>query len=338
MVLPRGPGWRSSAWRAGNSFLAPYPVEYLSLGGTGPRHPCARRCALGTRLASISTRRAPRQSQPRSSSLRRPEGPAAPRPVDLRALITLLDRGQGSPGIGGHSSRRQSACCCAASSGSKVRRRQRVLRRAAARHRRSDPNAPDGRGVISASGCSGSGQAAPLLDGAHLARRRRLGVPRGRWPDNPARVLLRRSAPALQRRPPAFSGSHAGRAPAPRGASPCSSWRVPGDVVSEGLGQLSTCRRSAARLRRRRMALKLAFHPPDSDFYEIEGLLTQMSIGEAAVTILSELEVSGRIVQRVAHAPAVPSGARRPPRRSQGVPRTPNSHRREARSWPRRMA
>ena len=83
--------------------------------------------------------------------------------------------------------------------------------------------------------------------------------------------------------------------------------QVPDDVPGEVLGQLGNRVQHALRAFTPddAKALKAAASTyPSSDFYEIEELLTQMGIGEAAVTILSEDGVPTPVVHTRLRAPA----------------------------------
>jgi hypothetical protein len=83
--------------------------------------------------------------------------------------------------------------------------------------------------------------------------------------------------------------------------------QVPDDVPGEVLGQLGNRVQHALRAFTPddAKALKAAASTyPSSDFYEIEDLLTQMGIGEAAVTILSEEGVPTPVVHTRLRAPA----------------------------------
>jgi uncharacterized protein len=83
--------------------------------------------------------------------------------------------------------------------------------------------------------------------------------------------------------------------------------QIPDDVPSEVLGQLGNRVQHALRAFTPddAKALKAAASTyPSSDFYEIDELLTQMGIGEAAVTILSEDGVPTPVVHTRLRAPA----------------------------------
>jgi uncharacterized protein len=83
--------------------------------------------------------------------------------------------------------------------------------------------------------------------------------------------------------------------------------QVPDDVPSEVLGQLGNRVQHALRAFTPddAKALKAAASTyPTSDFYDVEELLTQMGIGEAAVTILSEDGVPTPVVHTRLRAPA----------------------------------
>jgi DNA helicase HerA-like ATPase len=83
--------------------------------------------------------------------------------------------------------------------------------------------------------------------------------------------------------------------------------QVPDDVPGEVLGQLGNRVQHALRAFTPddAKALKAAASTyPSSDFYEVEELLTQMGIGEAAVTILSEDGVPTPVVHTRLRAPA----------------------------------
>ncbi len=83
--------------------------------------------------------------------------------------------------------------------------------------------------------------------------------------------------------------------------------QVPDDVPSEVLGQLGNRVQHALRAFTPddAKALKAAASTyPTSDFYDVEELLTQMGIGEAAVTILSDDGVPTPVVHTRLRAPA----------------------------------
>ena len=87
--------------------------------------------------------------------------------------------------------------------------------------------------------------------------------------------------------------------------------QVPDDVPGEVLGQLGNRVQHAVRAFTPddAKALKAAASTyPSSDFYEVEELLTQMGIGEAAVTILSEDGVPTPVVHTKLRAPAARMG------------------------------
>ena len=122
-----------------------FPVEYLSLGGSGPACRCARPCPTS---APSCSRRSSRRTRPRSrassssSTTRTRRACALLDLSDLRALLTFLESDAGKDeleGIGGLASSTVGVLLRALGR-PRDRWRDRVLRRAPARHRRPDPH------------------------------------------------------------------------------------------------------------------------------------------------------------------------------------------------------
>ena len=172
-----------------------------------PRHPGARdrvRLRAAAARQGAAGERDPGAEPLARLPLRRPEGPAAPRPL-RPARAPHLPRLRGRQGGADRHRRRRlldDRRPAAPARPARGRRRHRVLRRAAARDRRP---AADGRGRprdhLVPRAARRPGQADALLDRADVAARRAVrGAAGDRRPRQAeARLLLRRGAPALRR-------------------------------------------------------------------------------------------------------------------------------------------
>ena len=299
---------RSSASRSRPRAI---PVEYLALGGIGPGVPVRATVSdFGPRLlAKVLDVERDAGAEPRARlPLRRPEGAAAARPLRpaRAAHLPRLRRGQGRAARASAGSSSQTVgVLLRALVGPRGRRRQRVLRRAAVRRQRPAAHGtgrPRRHLVPRAAG--GAGQAEALLDRADVAARRALrGAARGRRPrqaEARASSSTRRTCSSTARaRRSSSRSTQTVRLIRSKGVGVFFITQTPKDIDADVLAQLGNRVQHALRAFTPddAKALKATVRTfPKSDFYDLEELLQQLGIGEAAVTILSENGVPTPVV------------------------------------------
>jgi DNA helicase HerA-like ATPase len=293
-----------------------YPVEYLSLGGIGPGVPVRATVSdFGPQLLAKILEANETQEQSLALVFHYADQKGLPLLdlSDLRALLTFLDSDAGKEeleGIGG-----------LASSTVGVLLRSLVgLETGGGNEFFGEPQldiadliraAPDGRGVISCLELPAVQDKPRLFSTALMWLVAELfeQLPEAGDLDRPKLVFFFDEAHLL------FNGATKAflesvtqtvRLIRSKGVGVFFVTQVPDDVPSEVLGQLGNRVQHALRAFTPddAKALKAAASTyPNSDFYEIEELLTQMGIGEAAVTILSEDGVPTPVVHTRLRAP-----------------------------------
>ncbi len=294
-----------------------YPVEYLSLGGIGPGVPVRATVSdFGPQLLAkiLDANETQEQSLALVFHYADQKGLPLLDLSDLRALLTFLDSDAGKEeleGIGG-----------LASSTVGVLLRSLVgLETGGGTEFFGEPQldiadlmrtAPDGRGVISCLELPAVQDKPRLFSTALMWLVAELfeQLPEAGDLDKPKLVFFFDEAHLL------FNGASKAflesvtqtvRLIRSKGVGVFFVTQVPDDVPSEVLGQLGNRVQHALRAFTPddAKALKAAASTyPSSDFYEVEELLTQMGIGEAAVTILSDDGVPTPVVHTRLRAPA----------------------------------
>ena len=294
-----------------------YPVEYLSLGGIGPGVPVRATVSdFGPQLLAKILEANETQEQSLSLVFHYADQKGLPLLdlSDLRALLTFLesDAGKGElEGIGG----------LASSTVGVLLRGLVGLETGGGTEFFGEPQldiadlirtAPDGRGVISCLELPAVQDKPRLFSTALMWLVGELfeQLPEAGDLDKPKLVFFFDEAHLL------FNGATKAflesvtqtvRLIRSKGVGVFFVTQVPDDVPSEVLGQLGNRVQHALRAFTPddAKALKAAASTyPTSDFYEVEELLTQMGIGEAAVTILSEDGVPTPVVHTRLRSPA----------------------------------
>jgi uncharacterized protein len=294
-----------------------YPVEYLSLGGIGPGVPVRATVSdFGPQLLAkiLDANETQEQSLALVFHYADQKGLPLLDLPDLRALLTFLDSDAGKEeleGIGG----------LASSTVGVLLRTLVGLETGGGTEFFGEPQldiadltrtAPDGRGIISCLELPAVQDRPRLFSTALMWLLAELfeQLPEAGDLDKPKLVFFFDEAHLL------FSGATKAflesvtqtvRLIRSKGVGVFFVTQVPDDVPGEVLGQLGNRVQHALRAFTPddAKALKAAASTyPSSDFYEIEELLTQMGIGEAAVTILSEKGVPTPVVHTRLRAPA----------------------------------
>ena len=294
-----------------------YPVEYLSLGGIGPGVPVRATVSdFGPQLLAkiLDANETQEQSLALVFHYADQKGLPLLDLPDLRALLTFLDSDAGKEeleGIGG----------LASSTVGVLLRTLVGLETGGGTEFFGEPQldiadlirtAPDGRGIISCLELPAVQDRPRLFSTALMWLLAELfeQLPEAGDLDKPKLVFFFDEAHLL------FSGATKAflesvtqtvRLIRSKGVGVFFVTQVPDDVPGEVLGQLGNRVQHALRAFTPddAKALKAAASTyPSSDFYEIEELLTQMGIGEAAVTILSEDGVPTPVVHTRLRAPA----------------------------------
>ena len=294
-----------------------YPVEYLSLGGIGPGVPVRATVSdFGPQLLAkiLDANETQEQSLALVFHYADQKGLPLLDLPDLRALLTFLDSDAGKEeleGIGG----------LASSTVGVLLRTLVGLETGGGTEFFGEPQldiadlirtAPDGRGIISCLELPAVQDRPRLFSTALMWLLAELfeQLPEAGDLDKPKLVFFFDEAHLL------FSGATKAflesvtqtvRLIRSKGVGVFFVTQVPDDVPGEVLGQLGNRVQHALRAFTPddAKALKAAASTyPSSDFYAIEELLTQMGIGEAAVTILSEDGVPTPVVHTRLRAPA----------------------------------
>ena len=301
---------------------AGFPTEYLALGGIGAGVPVRATVSdFGPQLLAkvLSANQTQEQSLALVFHYADEKGLPLVDLADLRALLTFLDSDDGKAGAQGH--RRPvgappSACCCARWSGS---RRAAERSSSASRSSRSPTCCgwrEDGRGVISCLELPGVQDKPKLFSTALMWLLAELfeELPEAGDLEKPKLVFFFDEAHLLfDDATDAFLDSVAQtvRLIRSKGVGVFFVTQNPQDLPAEVLGQLGSRVQHALR----------AFTPddakalratvstyPKSDFYDLEELLTQMGIGEAVVTVLSDRGIPTPVVHTRLAAPAASMG------------------------------
>ena len=293
------------------------PVEYLSLGGIGPGVPVRATVSdfgpqlLGKVLKANETQE---QSLALVFHYADEKGLALLDLADLRALLTFLDSDAGKgelEGIGG----------LASSTVGVLLRALVGLEEGGGNEFFGEPQldiadlmrtAPDGRGIVSVLELAAAQDKPKLFSTALMWVLAELfeQLPEAGDLDKPKLVFFFDEAHLLfQDATDAFleSVTQTVRLIRSKGVGVFFVTQVPDDVPASVLGQLGNRVQHALRAFTPddAKALKAAASTyPTSDFYDVKELLTQMGIGEAAVTILSEEGVPTPVVHTRLRAPA----------------------------------
>jgi DNA double-strand break repair helicase HerA and related ATPase len=296
---------------------AAFPVEYLALGGFGPGVPVRAAVSdFGPQLLAkvMEANETQEQSLTLVFHYADEKGLELLDLADLRALLTFLDSGQGKEelkGIGGLSSQTVGV----------LLRKLVVLEDGGGNELFGEPQleiadlmrtTPDGRGVISCLELPAVQDKPRLWSTAMMWLLAELfeQLPEAGDLDKPKLVFFFDEAHLLfEDATKAFRESVAQtvRLIRSKGIGVFFVTQVPDDLPAEVLGQLSNRVQHALRAFTPddAKALKAAVSTyPKSDFYELEQLLTQLGIGEAAVTILSEAGVPTPVAHTRMRAPS----------------------------------
>ena len=294
-----------------------YPVEYLSLGGIGPGVPMRATVSdFGPQLLAkvLDANETQEQSLALVFHYADQKGLPLVDLSDLRALLTFLESDAGKSeleGIGG----------LASSTVGVLLRAMIGLEQGGGREFFGEPQldisdlirpAPDGRGVISCLELPAVQDKPRLFSTAlmwlvaelfeQLPEVGDLDKPKLVFFFDEAHLLFKGATMAFLE-----SVTQTVRLIRSKGVGVFFVTQVPDDVPAEVLGQLGNRIQHALRAFTPDDARSLkaaASTYPTSDFYEIEELLTQMGIGEAAVTLLSEDGVPTPVVHTRLRAPA----------------------------------
>ena len=293
------------------------PVEYLSLGGIGPGVPVRATVSdFGPQLLGKVLKANETQEQSLALVFHYADEKALPLLdlSDLRALLTFLDSDAGKgelEGIGG----------LASSTVGVLLRALVGLEEGGGTEFFGEPqldiadlmrSAPDGRGIVSVLELAAVQDKPKLFSTALMWVLAELfeQLPEAGDLDKPKLVFFFDEAHLLfQDATDAFleSVTQTVRLIRSKGVGVFFVTQVPDDVPASVLGQLGNRVQHALRAFTPddAKALKAAASTyPTSDFYEVKELLTQMGIGEAAVTILSEEGVPTPVVHTRLRAPA----------------------------------